>query len=189
MIRKLAPIVVLLGTFVASGAAHADRGHRDRGTVTRDHRGDGRSDDNRVYDRRDDNRDYRHDNRAYRTDNRAYRTDRRVYSAPRVYYRPRFAPPALRVEVVRPRPGYFWVNGRYDWRDDQYVWNPGYYEAQQQNRIWVPGGWKLQGEEYVWIDGYWQDRPNQIWVDGRYEWRGGVQVWLPGYWINASVTY
>jgi hypothetical protein len=176
MIRMLAPIAVLLGTLVAANTAQADRGHHGgRHVVTRDHRDNGR-----TY--------YRTDYRPSHRRDHGYRHDRRGYHRPRYsYYRPRYAPPAIRVEVVRPRRGYFWVGGRYDWRDNNYVWAPGYYQAVQPGRVWVDGRWDLQADGYVWIDGYWQDsQQQQVWVDGRYEWQNGIQVWIPGYWAAAA---
>jgi hypothetical protein len=176
MSRKLAPIAVLLGTLVAANTAQADRGHHD-----------GRWGRGRTV----------IPNRGYRVDYRpAYRYDHRVYRTPRYYsvYRPRYAPPALRVEVVRPRHGYFWIGGRYDWRDNAYVWAPGYYQAVQPGQVWIPGRWELQADGYVWIDGYWQNaqaqqvqqQPQQQWVEGHYEWQNGVQVWVDGYWASNS---
>jgi hypothetical protein len=108
------------------------------------------------------------------------------------YARPRFAPPALRVEVVRPRPGYVWVGGNYAWRNNAYVWAPGSWRRAQAGQQWIPGRWELQAHGYVWIPGFWQSAgyvqthasaaPGHVWVEGHYQWQHGAQVWVPGHW-------
>ena len=181
MIRKLAPLLVTLGIAAPASVALADERYViPNDTTVVDVRYDN---DGSRYDRRD--RRDRHDWNDGR-----YRQDRRGrYWQPRVHQRARWgrhAPPAVRYEVVRPRPGYFWVNGNYSWRNDQYHWVPGRYEAVQQNRVWVDGRWEMQNGYWVWIDGYWQNQPQQLWIEGRYEWRNGMSVWIPGHYQQTA---
>src|SRR5262249_35314446 len=66
-------------------------------------------------------------------------------------------PPPPRVERVRPRRGFFWVDGRYDWRDGRYVWLGGRWERVRPGQHWHPGRWDHHGDRYLWIDGSWED--------------------------------
>lgn len=188
MIRKLAPLLVTLGLAAPASVALADEGH-GRYIIPND---------TNVVQVRNERWGHDHD-RFEGRDNRfsQRRWDHGYRPAPVQTYRPapvrvyprwsRFAPPAVRVEMVRPRPGYLWVNGNYAWRNDQYVWSPGRYEAQQANRVWVPGRWAVQDGYYVWVDGYWQDQPQQVWIEGRTEWRNGYSVWIPGHWQQTAI--
>ena len=72
------------------------------------------------------------------------------------YARPRHAPPAVRYEHYRHRPGYHWVSGRYNWTNGGYVWAGGYYQPIRRGHVWVPGYWAVQYGDYVWVDGYWR---------------------------------
>ncbi len=64
------------------------------------------------------------------------------------------APPPARAEVVTvaPHPGYFWINGYWGWRDNDYRWVPGYWEAPRNGYRWEPHRWERQGSQ-------WRDRP------------------------------
>lgn len=69
---------------------------------------------------------------------------------------PTSAPPPPRAESYgRPRPGYLWVAGRWDWRDGQWTWLEGRWERARPREAWVAGRWELQGNYYVWIEGRW----------------------------------
>jgi hypothetical protein len=164
MIRKLSVLLLTLGIVGTASVASADSRYDRSRSAVRAHRGN----NHQRYDRRHDNRRYdRHDNRGYsRGRSHVHVRPRHVvrpvhrHSHARTYVRysrPRFAPPALRFEVVSARPGYFWVSGRYNWLNDQYVWVPGHYEVQQPNRQWIEGRWEIQNGYYVWVDGYWQN--------------------------------
>jgi hypothetical protein len=145
MIRKLSVVLVTLGILGAGAIASADRRHDQRRGASvhvRDHRYTPR------------HHVPRHD--ARRADRRAVRYERPRYHHA-VRHWSRVAPPAVRVEVVRPRAGYIWVSGNYSWRDSAYHWSPGYWQPEQVGRQWVPGRWELQEGHYVWVDGYWQD--------------------------------
>jgi hypothetical protein len=87
--------------------------------------------------------------------------EERVVVRPRVEvrvhdYRPREAPPELRVETVRPRRGYFWVNGAYAWRGRHYAWTRGHWERNRRNVEYVPGRWETgEGGAYIWVKPRW----------------------------------
>jgi hypothetical protein len=71
-------------------------------------------------------------------------------------YRPREAPPAGRVETVRPRRGYFWVNGYYTHRRGHYVWTRGHWERNRRHYEYAPGRWEADHDGvYVWVRPRW----------------------------------
>src|SRR5262249_35576089 len=51
------------------------------------------------------------------------------------------APPPPREEQVEMRPGYVWIQGRWDWRGGQWVWVDGRWEAQRSGYEWQQGSW------------------------------------------------
>lgn len=63
-------------------------------------------------------------------------------------------PPPRQVHVVH-RPGYVWIEGRWDWRGGQWVWLDGRYEAQRTGFVWAPGRWERRGRRHVWVEGRW----------------------------------
>jgi hypothetical protein len=68
------------------------------------------------------------------------------------------SPPALRIEVVPPRPSvkHVWVSGFWSWETNAYVWLPG---------AWMP-----------------PPEPAAVWVAPRFETRGAVSVFISGFW-------
>jgi hypothetical protein len=74
----------------------------------------------------------------------------------RVEIRVRAAPPEVRVERVRERPGHFWVNGNYDYRHGRYVWHRGHWERHRRHMEYVPGRWEEREGAYVWIRPEWR---------------------------------
>ncbi len=67
-------------------------------------------------------------------------------------------PPAPREQVrVVDRPGYVFVQGRWEWRANQWQWRDGYWQ-------------RARGAGYVWRDGYWEHRNNRYhWIEGHWE--------------------
>jgi hypothetical protein len=92
----------------------------------------------------------------------------RVASAPRALPAPvvlaegggwHDAPPPPPMERVRPRRGFVWVEGGYDWRGRRYVRLPGHWERVRPGRHWHGGHWEWQGDHYGWSRGDWADGP------------------------------
>jgi hypothetical protein len=115
--------------------------------------------------------------------------------------RPREAPPPLREERVAPRPGFVWLNGRWDWRHGKWEWMAGRYEKEHPGKHWRDARWEMRDGGYVLVDGDWIDagirptvappplreerfdpRPGFIYAKGRWDWRNGNWEWLPGHW-------
>jgi len=71
-------------------------------------------------------------------------------------YGPTQAPPPARVENPGPsRKGYLWIEGAWQWTNDQYEWAPGHWERTKANRRWEPVRWQQQGNVWVRIGGSW----------------------------------
>lgn len=68
------------------------------------------------------------------------------------------APPPPRYEAVPPRPrgGYIWRPGHWEWTGNRYGWVPGRYVYRQT-------GW------HSWVNGHWAPGP-------------GGGIWVPGHW-------
>jgi hypothetical protein len=116
------------------------------------------------------------------------------------------APPPLREENVRPRPGFVFVRGHWEWDDFEWVWKPGRWERERRGKRWREDRWERRGDEWVMINGGWEDGPavvvsayptspppptraerigtraGFIWVRGNWEWRDGKWAWVDGRW-------
>ena len=71
-------------------------------------------------------------------------------------------PPPPRSEAYDPRPGYVWVDGRWDWDPSygEWVWYDGYYEPERVGYVYVRGNWEHRGDRYVYERPRWQSRAN-----------------------------
>ena len=78
-------------------------------------------------------------------------------------------PPPPRVVHVDIRPGFIWIDGRWERRHNQWAWRDGYYERERVGHVWAPGRWERRGRGHVWVEGRWQ-------AGGRVEHRGGPEV-------------
>jgi hypothetical protein len=65
-------------------------------------------------------------------------------------------PPPPRV-VVMPaaRPGFIWIEGRWDWRGGRWMWMDGRWERERVGYVWAPGRWERRGRGHVWVEGRW----------------------------------
>jgi WXXGXW repeat (2 copies) len=65
-------------------------------------------------------------------------------------------PPPVRYVEVQPRRGYLFVQGRWDWRGNQWVWIDGHWERERPNYAYRPGRWQRHPRRgHVWIEGNW----------------------------------
>jgi Carboxypeptidase regulatory-like domain/WXXGXW repeat (2 copies) len=71
-------------------------------------------------------------------------------------------PPPPPVERVRPRRGFVWVEGGYDWRGRRYVRRPGHWERLRLGRQWHGGHWEWQVDHYGWVLGGWSEGPAYV---------------------------
>ncbi len=69
------------------------------------------------------------------------------------------APPAARVTVVTPRPGYVWIEGRWEWIGGGWHWQPGWWVRERPGFVWIGGGWYHDGGHWRWRDGRWDRHP------------------------------
>ena len=85
-------------------------------------------------------------------------------------------PPPPRVVHYDTRPGFIYIDGRWDWRGGQWVWADGYYERERVGYIYAPGRWERRGRRHVWVEGRWNAGARAV---GREEYRdnrGGPDV-------------
>ena len=75
---------------------------------------------------------------------------------PAVYVEVEEEPPPPRQTVVEVRPGFVFIQGRWDRRGGQWVWRDGYWERERAGHMWVDGRWERRGRRHVWVDGRWQ---------------------------------
>jgi WXXGXW repeat (2 copies) len=73
-------------------------------------------------------------------------------------------PPPPRYERVDSRPGYIFIQGRWDRRGNNWAWVDGHWERERANAYYQPGRWQRH-----------HDRGNRghVWVEGRWVVRGG----------------
>jgi len=65
-------------------------------------------------------------------------------------------PPPPRQEVFEVRPGFLWIEGRWNWSGGQWVWMNGHYERERAGYVWAPGRWEARGSRHVWVEGSWR---------------------------------
>src|SRR5688572_23556897 len=115
---------------------------------------------------------------------------------------PTQAPPELRVEKVKPRRGYVWVAGSWDWQNGQWTWIAGHYEREKRGKRWRSPKWESRGGGWIRVDGAWDDAPDypteappppqrevsstrarrgHVWVHGHWEWKDYNWVWVKGH--------
>jgi len=73
----------------------------------------------------------------------------------------RTAPPRPRVVRVRARPGYVYVQGRWEYDGYDWRWREGYYVRERPGYVYNQGRWDRRGDHYVWIQGAWRVQPRE----------------------------
>ena len=74
----------------------------------------------------------------------------------------RSQPPPQRVIVAESRPGYVWVDGRWNWDDSstEWVWYDGYYEPERVGYDYEGGRWDNRSDGYVYVQPRWVYQSN-----------------------------
>jgi len=67
-------------------------------------------------------------------------------------------PPAPQVYVASVRPGFIYIDGRYERRGGRWVWREGYYERERSGYLWEPGHWERGHHGHVYREGHWRRR-------------------------------
>jgi len=95
-------------------------------------------------------------------------------------------PPPARVISVEPRPGYAYIQGRWDLEGGRWVWRDGYWIRQRTGYVYDQGYWDRRGSGYVWVEGRWEpQRSGHVYVPGHWQVSGGRQIWVRGHWRPA----
>lgn len=66
------------------------------------------------------------------------------------------SPPAQRTEVRDHRPGLVWVEGRWEYVDNQWVWHKGTFTRGHEDQQWVQGRWVKHGDHWQYHPGHWK---------------------------------
>src|SRR5687768_11496086 len=64
-------------------------------------------------------------------------------------------PPPPRVVHYESRPGFIWIEGRWNWSGGRWVWMDGRYERERVGYRYAPGRWERRGRRHVWVEGRW----------------------------------
>lgn len=64
-------------------------------------------------------------------------------------------PPPPQYEEVVVRPGFVWIQGRWNWNGGRWVWMSGRYERERAGYVYAPGRWEMRGNKHVWVEGRW----------------------------------
>lgn len=64
-------------------------------------------------------------------------------------------PPPPRDEYVETRPGFVWIQGRWDWQSNQWVWVDGRWERERRGYRYDRGQWVQRGSSWHWVEGNW----------------------------------
>ncbi len=76
-------------------------------------------------------------------------------SAPVAYVEVEEEPPPPRAVIVETRPGYVYVQGRWDRRGGQWIWMDGRWDRERAGYRWDDGRWERRGRGHVWVEGRW----------------------------------
>jgi YXWGXW repeat-containing protein len=67
------------------------------------------------------------------------------------------APPPLRTENVgRPRDGYVWAPGHWEWNSQSYRWVSGSWIVERGKARWIADQWEPQGTQWRFVPGHWE---------------------------------
>jgi hypothetical protein len=66
-------------------------------------------------------------------------------------------PPPRHIEADY-RPGYVYIQGRWEHRDRGWIWRDGYYSRERPGHVDIQGRWYSDGGRWRWSDGRWDRR-------------------------------
>lgn len=82
-----------------------------------------------------------------------------VQSAPVAYDYVQVAPPPPRHErIPRPRAGYIWAPGHWEWRGNRHEWTSGVWIAERPGYQYRPATWQQRDGRWYMEQGRWSDR-------------------------------
>ena len=67
-----------------------------------------------------------------------------------------FSPPPPRIEKIKPREGFVWAPGYWEWSHRSYHWVTGSYIFERRRHLWVADQWKQDGEHWHYLRGRWE---------------------------------
>jgi hypothetical protein len=100
-------------------------------------------------------------------------------------------PPLPRRVYYAPRPGYVYIDGRWDWRGNDWFWIDGYWAPERPGFIYAQGYWDYN--RHIYVNGSWTPyRAGYVYRGGYYTPRGGSYYYNPGTYVRdhrAGGTY
>jgi len=66
------------------------------------------------------------------------------------------APPPPIVEEVKPKAGFIWVKGYYEFKDGDFEWVAGHWERERAGKRWGDAHWDNVGGKWTFTAGTWQ---------------------------------
>ena len=66
------------------------------------------------------------------------------------------SPPPARIENVKPREGFVWAPGYWEWRHRSYHWVTGSYIFERRRHHWIADQWKQEGGQWHYLRGRWE---------------------------------
>jgi hypothetical protein len=114
---------------------------------------------------------YQYRRAEWKQDNGAWRLDRGGWNAsgarPVSYEYADIAPPRARFErTPRPRAGYIWTSGHWDWRGQRHQWVPGVWIAERPGYGYVSANWAQRDGRWYLEPGRWSHRDGERNRDG-----------------------
>lgn len=74
------------------------------------------------------------------------------------------APPPARFEPLPPpRPGYVWVPGNWQYRENAYAWYQGYWQPARPDYDYAPGRWVRADGGWRWVEPNWRPVKYKKW--------------------------
>jgi hypothetical protein len=65
-------------------------------------------------------------------------------------------PPPKEFQAPRPREGYVWAPGFWDWNGKSYHWVNGMWLVERRARHWVPDHWVQDDNRWHFVPGRWE---------------------------------
>lgn len=65
-------------------------------------------------------------------------------------------PPPPREYVTEVRPGYIFIQGRWERRGGRWEWGAGHWERERVGYNYEQGRWERRGNRHVWVEGGWR---------------------------------
>ena len=101
----------------------------------------------------------------------------------------RNAPPQPRSVYYDTRQDQTWVQGRWEWRGNNWFWVDGYWEQNRPGYVYSQGYWDYNNGWNYQPGGWINSRPGYVYSQGYWGWNNGRYNWNRGNWIQQRQGY